>query len=114
MLVVVAAIAALAYAVQDWLRLRDARAQFEYAWAGWQVDRATAENVVLTSEFLMKVEAGSPWISMQQAQRLHLKRLNKLLKDVLSPTRETGPDWTRRQADIVRRAIEKVRTADQS
>lgn len=107
MLLAIMVIAAVAFAVQEWLRLRDAREQFDYAWYNWQTYRATVENVVLASARLMKAEAASPWISRQTAQQQHVDRLNKLLESVASPPTGSRPEETERQAAIVRRAIDR-------
>jgi hypothetical protein len=110
MLLAIVVIAIATYSIREWWLLRDAREQFNYAWAGWNAGRATHENVVLTSARLMKAEAAAPWISDRTAKQLHVERLNRLLESIESPTNESHPDIIERQADYLRREIEKSRS----
>jgi hypothetical protein len=108
MLLAVAIVAVAAYLFREWVLLRDAREQFNYAWAGWNAGHVTHENIVLTSARLMKVEAASPWISVRSAKQLHVVRLNRLLEGIESLTNESHPDVIDRQADYVRREIARL------
>lgn len=110
MLLAVAVVAATAYLVREWYLLRDTRQQFDFAWAGWRAGHATDENVVLTSDRLMKAEVGAPWISVQGARQAHVQRLNRLLESIESDTMEGHPDTIARRADYVRGEIDKYRS----
>jgi hypothetical protein len=107
MLLAIAISAVATYSIREWWLLRDAREQFNYAWAGWEAGRATHENVVLTSARLMKAEAAAPWISDRSAKQRHVERLNRLLESIESPTNESHPDVINRQVVYVRREIGK-------
>jgi hypothetical protein len=111
MLLAVAVIAVIAFSIREWVLLRDAREQFNYVWAGRNAGHETVENVVLTSARLMKAEVASPWISERGAQQLHVERMNKLLKNVESPSSELHPATIKLQASFVRREIDKFHPA---
>jgi hypothetical protein len=108
MILAIAAVAATAYLMREWYLLRDARQQFDFAWAGWNAGRATHENVVLSSARLMQAEADSLWFSHQSARRLHIERLNRLLADIESHVQDRAPESVARQATYVRGEIEKL------
>jgi hypothetical protein len=109
MLLAAAVAGLIVFAAREWMLLRDAREQFDFAWAGWSAGRVTEENVVLTSARLMRAEAAAPWISQHKARQLHVERLNRLLADIENPIRDSPPDAIERQANYVRSEIEKLR-----
>jgi hypothetical protein len=107
-------IVATGYAAREWARLLDVRQQFDAEWRNWQTFRTTAENVVLTSARLHEAEAVSPWISQRTARERHLERMDVLLESVQSPPPDSPPHVTEREAEIVRREIDKHRSASMS
>ena len=111
----VAAVAVAAYSTREWALLRDARNQFESALDGWEHSGMTAENVVLASRRLMNTEAASPWTSEGMAVKRHLERMDRVLEDAeylvnSQSEKRLWPEWAKRQADFVRREIDKHRT----
>jgi hypothetical protein len=78
LLAMVAIVAFMFYAVQDWRRLQAAREKYRYAlseWVWWQVH---LQDVAKSSESLMHAEAASIWISKNGADSRHLDRLKLL------------------------------------
>jgi hypothetical protein len=113
-LAIAAAIFVAGFIFREWAHVHDVRQQFDAEWQNWQTFRTTAENVVLTSRRLMEAEAAATWVSRRAAERRHLERMETLLECVQSPPTEAPPHVTEREARIVRREIEKLRSASNS
>lgn len=96
------------YLAREWMQLQDVQSQFEKEWRNWQSFRNTAENVVLTSARLKDAESAAPWITEDAARRRHLQRLEELLESLESPPLDTPAQATERDAEFVRREIDKL------
>jgi hypothetical protein len=106
-LIIVACIAAAAFIVRDYVRVRNAREHFAMMRSLWEVKNITFADVILASEVLASEEAESLWISRQAATIRHLEFLNYLLRYLNSGAIESNSDTVERWRQNVHENVRK-------
>jgi hypothetical protein len=107
MLVGMALVAVAIAVVREWLILKHARGEFQYARARWNAGLVTVESYIAASERLMAVEADVPWISREAAGSRHVEALKQLLRYMESGFCEWHPDTIDRLTDFIHREIQR-------
>jgi hypothetical protein len=106
----IALFAGATYMVHDCHRVRNARADYDYSYALWQIANITVEDLAAASEKLALEEAASPWTSRRAAVDRHIERVEDLVDRIENGLWcFTTPDELTRRAEYLKENIRKHR-----